>query len=268
MWMSIVKEERDCLGRVLDRYQATGIPAERLDADVAWRMALGFQRPPVMPLPPVRRLVPIDGLRRSRIDRSVVARDAPPEHGEVATVPAPSTSAGVGARRRFRIVPDRSVLLVEIRSSVGPVNFGALGLTGAIDADLIDGNIRTATSPAAHVEIAMDGLRSGNRFYDAELLRRIDARRYPTATLTMSECVESGAGHRYRLAGDLTFHGVVRPLTGTVRVEVTADERLLVTGEEVFDIRDFGIPSPVVLMLRFYPDVKVHLHVEAELEET
>ncbi len=39
------------------------------------------------------------------------------------------------------------------------------------------------------------------------------------------------------------------------------------TGEQVFDIRDFDVPSPTVLMLRIYPDVRVHLHVEAELEE-
>ena len=38
------------------------------------------------------------------------------------------------------------------------------------------------------------------------------------------------------------------------------------TGEEVVDIRDFGIASPTVLMLRIYPDVRVRLHVEAEPE--
>jgi hypothetical protein len=26
------------------------------------------------------------------------------------------------------------------------------------------------------------------------------------------------------------------------------------------------VPSPTVLMLRIYPDVRVHLHVEADLE--
>ena len=27
------------------------------------------------------------------------------------------------------------------------------------------------------------------------------------------------------------------------------------------DIRDFAVPSPTVLMLRIYPDVRVHLRV-------
>ena len=35
------------------------------------------------------------------------------------------------------------------------------------------------------------------------------------------------------------------------------------SGEQVFDIRDFDIASPTVLMLRIYPDVIVQLQVEA-----
>ena len=71
----------------------------------------------------------------------------------------------------------------------------------------------------------------------------------------------------FRARGDLTFHGVTRPAEGTVSVEVLSDRRLVVTGEQVFDIRDFAVPSPTVLMLRIYPDVRVHLHAEAVLEE-
>ena len=40
--------------------------------------------------------------------------------------------------------------------------------------------------------------------------------------------------------------------------------KLVVSGEQVFDIRDFDIASPTVLMLRIYPDVLVQLQVEAE----
>ena len=57
------------------------------------------------------------------------------------------------------------------------------------------------------------------------------------------------------------------PPQGTVSVELAPNDRLVVTGEQVFDIRDFDVPSPTVLMLRIYPDVRVHLHVEANLEE-
>jgi hypothetical protein len=52
-----------------------------------------------------------------------------------------------------------------------------------------------------------------------------------------------------------------------VSVEAVGDRRLIITGEQSFDIRDFALPSPTVLMLRIYPDVRVRLQVEAELED-
>jgi hypothetical protein len=60
-----------------------------------------------------------------------------------------------------------------------------------------------------------------------------------------------------------TVHGVTRPVSGTVVVQLTAAGHLDVTGDQIFDIRDFGIESPTVLMFRIYPDVTVRLHVEA-----
>jgi hypothetical protein len=40
---------------------------------------------------------------------------------------------------------------------------------------------------------------------------------------------------------------------------------LAATGDQVLDIRDFGVSSPTVLMFRIYPQVTVKLQVEAEL---
>ena len=112
----------------------------------------------------------------------------------------------------------------------------------------------------------MTGLSAGNSIYDAELLRRIDAHRYPKASVELLDCMEVGPGARYSLKGELTFHGVSRPAQGTVglaRVRAGSGDH----GAQVFDIRDFAIPSPTVLMLRIYPDVRVRLHAEAELRE-
>jgi hypothetical protein len=66
------------------------------------------------------------------------------------------------------------------------------------------------------------------------------------------------------LRGDLTFHGISRPAEGTVCVESIADDRIVITGEQVFDMRDYSLPSPTVLMLRFFPDVRVRLQAEAQ----
>jgi DNA-binding PadR family transcriptional regulator len=183
VWMSVIKEERDCLGRVLRRYQATGtLDAVLAEVEGGWAAALGSGWSPVSPTSIAqRRLAPIGADGRSDIE-SIYDLDLdfePIEPTAPAAPAAPAVPSGEDARpRRFRPVPDRSVVLIEVRSTVGPISFGALGVTGSVVADVADGTVRTGTQPVAHIEIAVDGLRSGNRVYDAELLRRIDARRF------------------------------------------------------------------------------------------
>ena len=104
----------------------------------------------------------------------------------------------------------------------------------------------------------------GERHLDAELRRRIDARRYPDVTLELDE-LRAERGARPLPGGErVTIHGVTRPPRGTVVVAHAGPGRLSVTGEQVVDIRDFDISSPTVLMLRIYPDVVVKLYLEAE----
>jgi DNA-binding PadR family transcriptional regulator len=258
-WMGVVKEEHDYLGLVLRRYQATGT-ADAVLAEVegGWAAALGFGWSPVSSSSGPLALAHVD-YPTSEVSEDVVVDDS---------LPSTFSRAGGNAEARpFRLVPDRSVVLVEVRSTVGPLSFGAIGVTGVVEAAFERGAMRIDVPPSATLEIDVSGLSSGNDLYDAELLRRIDARRYPKATVVLREAAPSGSRSRYGLKGELTFHGVTRSAEGTVHVEASSDRHLVVTGEQVFDIRDFAIPSPTVLMLRIYPDVRVRLHAEAELEE-
>jgi polyisoprenoid-binding protein YceI len=163
----------------------------------------------------------------------------------------------------FTVDPDRSVVLIEARSSVGPITFGAVGVSGHLEAAVHDGAVQAESVRSAHLEIEVGQLRSGNALYDAELLRRIDARRHPTVSLELQTCRPAGGAGRYHVDGEITFHGSTRLLDGTVGVSVGAGGKLVVSGEQVIDIRDFDIDSPTVLMLRIYPDVVVQLQVEA-----
>jgi polyisoprenoid-binding protein YceI len=167
----------------------------------------------------------------------------------------------------YRLVPERSVVLIEVRSTVGPLSFGAIGVKGTIQAAVDEGVVYSECGVSGRITIDVSGLRSGHGLYDAELLRRIDARRFPTATVELLTCTRSDLDARYNLEGAVTFHGVTRPVRGTVGVGWIADRRLVITGEQVLDIRDFAISSPTVLMLRIYPDVRVRLQVEAEPED-
>ena len=66
-------------------------------------------------------------------------------------------------------------MLIEARSTVGPITFGAIGITGWVETVVRDGELEPGEHTRAHVEIALERFASGNRLYDAELLRRIDA---------------------------------------------------------------------------------------------
>lgn len=153
---------------------------------------------------------------------------------------------------------------IEARSSLHPIHGEATGLEGSIEADVTDGRVDFGDTPKIRVELPVEQLKSGKALEDAELQRRIDAKRYPTIRGEVRE-IKEAAGGQYRARGDLTFHGVTRPVEGEVSVKVDGDS-LVIEGEQTFDIRDFGVDPPKILMLKVHPDVKVRVRVVAEPE--
>lgn len=167
-------------------------------------------------------------------------------------------------RTRFRLVPEHSAVLIEARSNVGPIAFGSTNVEGSVEMVVDSSVIDVDSSPSASLSVELSSLRSGNALYDAELLRRVDARRHPTTVVELRAAVRIGHSDRYQVTGDLTFHGVTRSASGTVAVSLPSDETIQIMGEHVFDIRDFDIVAPNVLMLRIYPDVRVQLQLQLE----
>jgi DNA-binding PadR family transcriptional regulator len=248
-WMHIVVEERDILERVLRRYRERG-NAESLLVQVE---DLWMRSAPTTPFAPA-----VGSSTPATSEASAAVSDASPgtDDGEPGSQPRRSV---------FRLEPERSAVLIQARSSAGPIEFGALGLVGWIDVELADGVVAPDSEPRAHIEIDVNQLQSGNALYDAELRRRIDARRFPVATVELREAAPVGSGPRYRLSGDVTFHGVRKQLEGTVDMTLRDPSTIVVTGEQMFDVRDFEITLPAVLQLRIYPDVRIHLRIEAAL---
>ena len=248
-WMGVIKEERDGLDRVLRRYVATGsVDAVLAEVEGGWHAVTAT---------PWSAVSSTSGIERS--------------HGlAIPAAPAPDSEQfddDLTTTSRFRVVSDRSAVMINARSSVGPITFGAVGVTGCIDAAVSARRVCPVPFPTAHLEIDVQQLRSGNSLYDAELLRRIDARRHPTVSLDLRACTALGSTGRYQLQGEVTFHGVSKPLDGPVSVAMSCEHTLVIRGEQVVDIRDFGVVSPTVLMLRIYPDVVVGIQIEAEMEE-
>jgi polyisoprenoid-binding protein YceI len=143
-----------------------------------------------------------------------------------------------------------------------PIHGEAAGLEGSIEADVADGRIDVSGEPRIRIELPVENLKSGKKLEDAEMLRRIDARRFPRISGETTELKETNGG--YRIRGDLTFHGVTRQVEGEVTISVPDERSLVIEGEQIFDIRDFGVEPPKILMLKVHPDVRVRVQVVAQ----
>ena len=106
--------------------------------------------------------------------------------------------------------------------------------------------------PVGSCRLPVRRLTSGNVLEDRELHKRIDAERYPTIDGVLT-AVERVDGDRYRVSGDLAFRGVSRPCQDELRITPVDDRTIRLEGQSTFDIRDFGMKPPRILMLRVEP---------------
>jgi polyisoprenoid-binding protein YceI len=163
---------------------------------------------------------------------------------------------------RYRVVPERSRVDIEASSSVHPIRGSATGLEGEIDVTLRGSRLVLSEEVAARIDLAVSRLSSSNPLEDIEMKRRAEVRKYPTIVGEVRE-VHAGKAGGYVVAGNLTFHGVARRVEGEIELTVDENGTLVIKGEQTFDVRDFGIEPPRILMLRVHPEVHVRLHLEA-----
>jgi hypothetical protein len=169
---------------------------------------------------------------------------------------------------RFRIDPDRSQVWIDARSSLHPIHSQADGLAGFVELGVGgEGALDLAKPPSGRLSFPVSNLRSGNGLEDREMLRRIEARKFPTIEGTLAEIRADGQSGRYRVSGDVTFRGVTRRCEDFMDIEVVdPGEEIRLGGESTFDIRDFGMEPPRILMLRVEPRVAVRVEILAERE--
>lgn len=167
---------------------------------------------------------------------------------------------------RYRIVPDRSTVSIEARSSLHPIHSSTGGLEGFVDVELgVDGRVDPDTRPEAELSLPVRRLSSGNSVEDREMHRRIDARRYPTIQGVLGRMVRED-DDAYRVSGEVTFRGVARPHEDRMTVRRVDDDTIRLAGASRFDIREFGMEPPRVLMLRVHPEVDVAVDIIAVKE--
>ncbi len=165
------------------------------------------------------------------------------------------------------VVPLESAILVEARSSVGPIVFGSATVTGRFHGTLDGDALVLERLPEASLALPVASLTSGNKLWDSEVRSRLNERRYPTITAELRGTEGLGGG-RYSVLGDVTIHGKSQTQTGAMALDVhvdaeSSDVAVVVSGTQLIDVRDFEIELPRLFMLQIYPEVTVRYRVRA-----
>jgi polyisoprenoid-binding protein YceI len=166
---------------------------------------------------------------------------------------------------RYQIVPQRSRTWIDARSSLHPIRTETSGLEGWLELEVQGGGrVNLTAAPTGHLELPVDRLRSGNPLEDRELRRRIDSRRFPTIAGDLTLMTLDDHDGEYLVTGDLTFRGVTRSYKDRMKVEQLDPTTIRLSGQSTFDVRDFGMEPPRILMLKVEPEVAVRVEIVAE----
>jgi polyisoprenoid-binding protein YceI len=169
---------------------------------------------------------------------------------------------------RYRIVPERSHVWIDARSNVHPIHSETDGLEGFVELEMApDGSVDLAHKLVGQLSLPVSRLSSGNRMEDREMQKRIDAQKFPTIEGVLDEMVPDGNGNgSYRVRGNITFRGVARDYEDEMTVGAVDGRTIQLAGKSRFDIRDFGMQPPRVLMLRIEPEVDIRVEIIAVTE--
>ena len=178
--------------------------------------------------------------------------------------PGPRRPGARGGRGPLVIDPDRSRVWIDARSSLHPIRSTTDGLEGFVELTLAANGSVDLTRPAAgRVSLPVARLSTGNRMEDRELVKRIEAARYPRIEGVLERLLPAAGEHAYQASGRITFRGVTNAHDGLMTIAADADGSLRLAGHARFDVRTFGLEPPRMLMLKVDPEVDVRVEIVA-----
>ena len=168
------------------------------------------------------------------------------------------------ASRRYEVVTEDSSLLFFALSSVQTAYGKTTDLSGFVDAAWNgDGTIATEPEPHMHVEFKVESLRTGNDLQDREMWKLIDSKRFPKIAGDLRGFSPGSVRGRYMAAGQVTLAGLARAYESEFRLERDG-KRVILDGELMIDVRDFGLKPINLLVLSVAPLVRVRMHLVTE----
>src|ERR1039458_921108 len=86
----------------------------------------------------------------------------------------------------YAIDPDKTIVWIEAWTSLHPIHSETRGMEGYFEGELSTDGALDLSSPAqASLQLPIAKMSSGNGLYDREMMRRVDARRYPAIAATL-----------------------------------------------------------------------------------
>jgi hypothetical protein len=137
----------------------------------------------------------------------------------------------------WRIVPERSQVVIDARSSVHPIHASTEGLEGYVELTFgADGRLDLSAKAGGKVSLRAERLSSGNPLEDRELMRRLDVRRFPTIEGSLLSVVSASEDETYLVRGEVAFHGVSRVKEDKMAIRALDEATVSLKGNSRFDI--------------------------------
>jgi polyisoprenoid-binding protein YceI len=167
---------------------------------------------------------------------------------------------------RYIFDSTHSCVWVNARSNLHPINTETRGLEGYVELTLdAAGHPDLSVPVAGTLTLLANRLSSGNHLYDLELKRRIDARTYPTIEGRIVSVTPGDGPGRCLVTGDLTFHGRTRTFAHDMVISSPEPGSIQLQGEYVFDLREFNMKPPSMLMVKVYPQIAVRVNLNGRV---
>ena len=110
------------------------------------------------------------------------------------------------------------------------------------------------------VVAAVRSFDSKNASRDSHALEVLDALKHPNITFSSTKVMQQG--EQLQVAGNLTFHGITKPIQFVAKQQ-KAGNILTVTGGFTVQMKDFEIESPTLLGIKTKEDIKLSFKVVA-----
>ncbi len=166
----------------------------------------------------------------------------------------------------YTVSTAESRLFIEARSTLHPIHGTAAGFTGSAEARVVNERIDLRTAPRARLELPVPAVTSGSALRDFEMLRVVEARRFPTITVELRSVTRRPVRDTYRLAVDLSFHGVTRLLNVDATATLDGGRAVLECAFRL-DVRSFGVKPPRIPGMSLKPEIDVRAHIVFQRED-